>query len=104
IINGISYSDDIDKAIKTIEKAVAKDKRLVTTKGKEPTYFVNNLGDSAVEITARIWIDKGDYWTVKWDLTKSCKEALDKSGITIPFPTQTLDIPQQTAQAIAKAA
>ncbi|MGH1399016.1 MAG: mechanosensitive ion channel family protein [Alphaproteobacteria bacterium] len=104
IINGISYGDDIDKAIKTIEKAVAKDKRLITTKGKEPTYFVNNLGDSAVEITARIWVDKSDYWAVKWDLTKSCKEALDKSGITIPFPTQTLDIPSEAAQAIAKAA
>jgi len=104
IVNGISYADDIDKAIKTIEKIVKADKRLITSKGKEPQYFVNNLGDSAVEITARIWIEKGDYWAVKWDLTKACKEALDKSGITIPFPTQTLDIPPEAAQVIAKKA
>ena len=104
LINGISYSDDIDKAIKTIEKIITKDKRLVTSKGKEPIYFVSNLGDSAVEITARFWVGASDYWAVKWDLTKTIKEALDKEGITIPFPTQTLEITSGESDAFEKAA
>ncbi len=103
IVNGISYDDDIDKAMKAIEKAVKKEKRLVTTAGKEPLYFVNALGDSAVNVTARIWVEGSDYWAVKWDLTKSTKEAIDEAGLTIPFPTRTLDIPAEAAQAIAAA-
>lgn len=104
LVNGISYGDDINKAIKTLEKVVGADKRLITTKGKEPVYFVSNLGDSSVDITARFWVDASDYWQVTWDLTKAGKEALDKAGITIPFPTQTLDISPEASQVLKKAA
>lgn len=91
LVNGISYSDNIDAALKAIQKEVAKDKRLVTSKGKEATYFVSNLGESSVDITARFWVEGSDYWAVKWDLTKNVKQALDKGGFTIPFPTRTIE-------------
>lgn len=104
IVNGIAYDEDIDKAMKAIEGAVKKDKRLVDTKGKEPIYFVNALGDSSVNITARIWVETQDYWQVKWDITKSTKEALDKAGISIPFPTRTLEFSPETAAALKKVA
>ena len=87
---GISYSDDINKAFITIDGVLKKEKRLVATKGKEPQMFVTNLGASSVDITARFWVENADYWQVKWDLTKAVKEALDKQGITIPYPTQTM--------------
>ncbi|MEZ5814526.1 MAG: mechanosensitive ion channel [Alphaproteobacteria bacterium] len=103
LVNGISYGDDIDKALKTIEKTVSKDKRLISTKGKEPLYFVGALGDSSVNITARFWVDNSDYWAVKWDLTKAVKEALDKDGITIPFPTRTLEFSKESAEALSSA-
>ncbi|MGB0719598.1 MAG: mechanosensitive ion channel family protein [Bdellovibrionales bacterium] len=103
LVNGISYGDDINKAIKTIETAISKDNRLIQTDGKQPICFVSSLGDSSVNITARYWVEVPDYWAVRWDLTKATKEALDKAGITIPFPTRTLDIPDETAQAIASA-
>jgi small conductance mechanosensitive channel len=104
IVNGISYADDINKAMKTIEKVVGKDKRLVETKGKEPIYFVNALGDSAVNITARVWVETPDYWQVRWDLTKLTKEALDDAGISIPFPTRTLELSPESAAALAGSA
>ncbi len=90
LVFGISYNDDINKAFKTIEGVLKKEKRLVDTKGKEPILFVTNLGASSVDITARFWVETGEYWQVKWDVTKAVKEALDKEGITIPFPTQTM--------------
>lgn len=101
IVNGISYGDDIDKAMKAIKAIVEKDDRLVTTTGKEPVYFVNALGDSSVNVTARVWCQGSDYWQVKWDLTKVTKEALDKSGITIPFPTRTLELSPESAVALS---
>lgn len=96
IVNGIGYSEDIDKAITTIQKIIDKDKRIITSKGKEPVYFVSNMGDSAISVTARFWLNASDYWQANWDLTQSTKEALDKAGIVIPFPTQTLEFTEDT--------
>lgn len=90
LVFGVSYSDDINKAMKTIEKVLGKEKRLLDTEGKQPIVMVSNLGASSVDITARIWCGTPDYWAVKWDLTKAIKEQLDKDGLTIPFPTQTI--------------
>lgn len=87
---GISYGDDINKAFKTIEKVLKADKRLVTTEGKQPQVMVAAMGDSSVNLIVRVWMKTSEYWDVKWDLTKNIKEALDKDGITIPFPTRTL--------------
>jgi small conductance mechanosensitive channel len=87
---GISYDDDINKAFKTIEKVLKADPRLVTTKGKEPEVMVSGMGESSVDLKVRVWTKTSEYWDVQWDLTKNIKEALDKDGISIPFPTRTL--------------
>lgn len=92
ILAGISYGDDINKAFKTIEKVLKAEKRLVTTEGKEPQVMVSNMGDFSINLIVRIWCASSDFWALKWDLTKAIKEALDKDGITIPFPTRTLEI------------
>lgn len=92
IIVGISYGDDINKAIKTITKVLGKEARLITSTDKEPIIVVNNMGESSVDLMVRVWSTGGDYFPVKWDLTKAIKEALDKDGITIPFPTRTIEI------------
>ncbi len=101
LVNGISYGDDINAAIKAIKSAVEKDKRLITTEEKTPVYFVDSLGESSVNITARYWTNTSDHLQTKWDLAKSTKEALDKAGITIPFPTRTLEISTDTAAAMS---
>ena len=88
--------------MKTIKKIIEKDERIITTTGKEPTYFVSAMGDSAMSITARFWVDGSDYWQTNWDLTQSTKEALDKAGIVIPFPTQTLEFTEDTLKALKK--
>lgn len=99
IIFGVSYNDDINKAIKTIEKAIAKDERISQTKGKEPQIMVTNLGDSSVDITLRIWSSTSDVMPLKVDTMKAVKEALDKDGISIPFPTRTIEMIQPEPQA-----
>jgi small conductance mechanosensitive channel len=101
LVNGISYGDDINAAIKAIKTAVEKDKRLITTEEKLPVYFVDSLGDSSVNITARYWTNTTDYLQTKWDLTKATKEALDNAGITIPFPTRTLELSPESAAAMS---
>jgi len=92
IVFGISYGDDINKAFKTIEKAIKKEDRILQTEGKTPQIMVTNLGDSSVDITLRIWSQTSDVFSLKIDTMKTVKEALDKDGITIPFPTRTLEM------------
>jgi small conductance mechanosensitive channel len=97
----ISYSDDINKAFKTIQKVLDKDERVLKTEGKEPYIGVEALGGSSVDIKVRIWT-AADHFFVKLDLIKAVKEALDKDGLTIPFPTQTLEIAEVPEALAAK--
>jgi len=92
IVFGISYNDDINKAFKTIQNTIAKDDRISSVAGKEPQIMVTTLGDSSVNITLRIWHPTSDFWILKNETIKAVKEALDKDGISIPYPTRTLEI------------
>ena len=85
---GISYSDDINKAFDVIRAVLAADTRI--HKDPDAVIVVGNLGDSSVDITVRVWSDAADYWGIKFDITKQVKEALDASGISIPFPSRTV--------------
>ncbi len=101
---GISYDSDINKAFKTIDSVLKKEKRLIQTKGKEPIIAVEAMADSSVNIKVRIWTKTEDFFVVQWDFLKNIKEALDKDGISIPFPTRTLEISNPEALSAAKAA
>lgn len=93
ILVGISYGDDIGKASSTIEKVIKADSRVIQgEEGKDPAIMVTNLGDFSVDLTVRLWTQRTDFWNTKVELTKAIKEALDKDGITIPFPTRTIEM------------
>ena len=81
---GISYSDDIGKAIKIINDVLKKDKRVL--KDPEPQVVVKELGDNSVNIAVRPAVKKEDYWGVYFDVIRKIKEQFDKNKITIPFP------------------
>ncbi len=81
---GISYSDDIGKAIKVINSILSKDKRVL--KDPKPQVVVKSLGDSSVNIAVRPAVKKEDYWDVYFETIRKIKEEFDKNKITIPFP------------------
>ena len=90
IIFSISYSDDIGKAFGVIDKTIAKDERVMKEGERAPVIAVHSLAASSVDIMARVWTND-DHYYAKLDITKAVKEALDKGGFTIPFPTQTIE-------------
>ena len=85
---GISYSDDINKAITLIQSEVDKEERVL--KGEDVTIAVDNLGDSSVDIICRVWVNRPDYFGVKWALLKAVKERFDADGVSIPFPSHQI--------------
>lgn len=84
LVFGIDYNDDQDKAIDVILQEAGQDERVLSDPA--PWVRVTNLGESSVDITARLWCRAEDYWELKFALTKSVKLAFDKTGISIPYP------------------
>ena len=88
LVLGIDYGDNIDSAMETVRGVVNTDSRVL--RDPEPMVVVGNLGESSVDLTIRVWCNAGDYWGVKFDLTKALKQRFDQAGITIPFPQRTV--------------
>ncbi|WP_096435611.1 mechanosensitive ion channel family protein [Alteribacter populi] len=86
---GISYNDNIDKAITVIQDVcdrVAADDETVV-EGPD-VIGVQSLGDSDVVIRVIAKTKNMEQWGLERKLRKGIKEALDANGIEIPFPHQ----------------
>lgn len=97
-ILGISYDDNMDKALAAAKHVVDAESRVLPD--PEPMFVVSELADSSVNLIARIWVNAADYWPVKFDLTKRFKEHLEAEGITIPFPQRDVHLIGQTTDAV----
>lgn len=92
LVVGISYEDDIGKAIETIHGVLRADSRVLADPA--PTVAVAELADSSVNLVVRPWCNKGDYWALRFDLTRLFKERLEEAGCSIPYPQRTVHVHQ----------
>jgi small conductance mechanosensitive channel len=98
LVIGVSYEDDLKKTCAVIEKVLANHELVL--KNPAPTVAVSELADSSVNLVVRPWVKAVDYWTAYFGLTEAIKVALDKNGITIPFPQHDVHmIPADGAKA-----
>lgn len=86
LLIGISYDDDIDKAQKLILGLAKKESRVLGDPDPDPVVVVKNLGDSSVDLELRAWTKRTEYWDVRFKMIRDVKYALDKAGISIPYP------------------
>ncbi|MCI9359552.1 MAG: mechanosensitive ion channel family protein [Hungatella sp.] len=87
---GISYQSDLKKA-KDILYGLFEEHPLII-KDQDLIVFVDQLGESSVVIGARGWVETGNYWSVKWELTEKVKLAFDEAGIKIPFRQMDVNV------------
>jgi small conductance mechanosensitive channel len=97
MVFGISYSDDIGRAIETINRILAADERVL--KEPAPVVAVSELGDSSVNLVVRPWCKKEDYWALRFDLNRTLKEELEAAGCSIPFPQRDVHLYNESAAA-----
>ena len=88
LVVGVSYDDDLKKAKQVIEHVLAEDNRILAD--PPTTVAVSELGDSSVNFVVRPWVKTADYWDVYFNITGNVKIALDKNGITIPYPQRDI--------------
>ena len=79
----VSYDNDIDIVLKTLKGVINKEKRV--NKDKDIFVRLTNYKESSIEYTVRVWVDKDDFWNVKFDLLENIKREFDKENITIPY-------------------
>jgi len=87
---GISYRDDMDKAISLIREVLSEDERILPE--PEPLVAVSELGDSSVVIRVRPWTETKNVWPLRYHITKSIKEKFDNNGVSIPFPQRDVHL------------
>jgi small conductance mechanosensitive channel len=102
---GVSYGDDLEKVRRIALQALeAMPSRKPDT---EVELFFEELSDSAINLVARFWIDftskQADYLRAKSEAIERLKKAFDQSGITMPFPTRTLDFAVKGGETLSQA-
>jgi len=90
---GISYGDDLEKVLRVATSAL--EQVSVRKPDTEVEVFFEELGESSINFVARLWIDftakQSEYLAARSEAIQRLKRAFDENGITVPFPTRTLD-------------
>ena len=92
---GIGYTSDIQKAYDTISSVIKEDSRILPDPPAQ--IAVSELADSSVNFVVRPWVNKADYWQVRFDVTRKIKESFDANGIEIPFPQRVVHMVSEEA-------
>jgi small-conductance mechanosensitive channel len=87
---GIGYDDDIEQAREAIVDEGARIDGVLDD--PEPSAPVTELGDSAVVLSGRLWIDPNEhgYGSVRAQFVEAVKERFDAEGIDMPYPNTEL--------------
>jgi len=94
VLVGIDYSSDIKRA-REVLLAIATDPRVLADPA--PVVWVTGLGDSAVNLSLRAWVNTADFWPVTFEFTERAKEELAAAGVGIPFPQRVVHLVKSDA-------
>ena len=81
---GVAYGTKLDKAISVAMKVMKNHKKI--SNDPKPDVVITDLGDSAINLQLRAWVNTNDYWDVKSDLARKVVEEFAKNKIEIPYP------------------
>jgi small conductance mechanosensitive channel len=90
MVFGIGYEDDMRQARDIMMEILKADDRIL--EDPEPAIVLAELADSSVNFNVRPWVESGDYWDVKADVTEKIKLAFDDAGISIPYPQMDVHV------------
>jgi small conductance mechanosensitive channel len=81
---GTDYGADLDEVRAVLKSAAeALPQKLAD---KDVAIVLQELGDSSIGWSVRVWVASADFWPAKDELTRLVKKHLDDAKIGIPFP------------------
>ena len=91
---GVDYDANLQK-VREVLLALADDPRVL--KDPEPVVVVTALGDSAITMSLRVWVNTPDYWNVLFMFNEHSRDRLKAEGVDIPFPQRVVRVVQEVA-------
>jgi len=88
---GVAYTEDTANVINVIKNNLAQTPLVLAEPA--PEIYLNNLGDSSVNINVWCWVPFSVWFDMKKQLVEQVKRELDAKGIEIPFPQRVLHLP-----------
>jgi small conductance mechanosensitive channel len=85
---GVAYSSDLKKVRKVVLALLEEDSRIHSE--PQPVVWLNNFGDSSLDLVIRAWTDTDKYWEVYHETLEKIKEAFENEQIEIPFPQRVV--------------
>ena len=91
---GVDYEADLQK-VREVLLALADDPRVL--KAPAPVVVVSTLGESAITMSLRVWVDTPNYWDVLFMFNEFARDRLKAEGVDIPFPQRVIRVVQEVA-------
>ena len=80
----VSYDSSMDQVYEVLNQVVSQEEALLPDPA--PAVVLNKCADRSLDFQIRVWVKTEDYWPVNFRLLDNGKRALDKAGISIPYP------------------
>ncbi len=77
----VAYGSDVTLVKELLTAMIKKDKRIF--KDPKPVIELDELGDSSLNFTVKLWLKSGDYSKVKWSLNEQIVEEFNKNNIIL---------------------
>lgn len=92
LIVRVAYGNDLKELKALLERLINEDERIL--KDPAPIVRVADLTESGVEILLRPWVEKDNYWAVRWKLIEGIKLAFDERGFSFALPRRDIHLRQ----------
>ena len=86
----VDYSEDIEQVKQLILQVIDGHEKILDDPAA--TVEMDQMTPSALIFVVRPWVERANYWPVKWELLRTIKEKLDKQGIKIPVARAGIEI------------
>lgn len=86
---GVGYDTDLEKA-KALLIDTMRAQSVTLELPEPPLVFVMEFGDSAITLSARVWLPAADWLLNASNMRIAIKKTLDEAGIEIPFPQRVV--------------
>ena len=89
---GVAYGSDLEKARELMLAAAADNMRVL--KDPQPAYLITGLGDNAVNLEVRVWINdpQNGIGSVKSELFRGILQRFRDHGIEMPYPQRDVHL------------
>jgi small conductance mechanosensitive channel len=85
---GVSYDSNLQHVREVLLKILTADERIHSD--PEPVVWLNNFGDSSLNLVVRAWTNTENVWPVYFETMEKIKSAFDQHDIEIPFPQRVI--------------